>query len=95
LVAGPKCLLVLRFGASLPTVWLGWGGGVAGPGVRRPIAGGPVPVAGAAGQRRDGRVFLGRSPGGRLVAVKVIRAELAENPDFRTRFAREVAAARR
>jgi hypothetical protein len=42
-----------------------------------------------------GRVFLGRSPGGRLVAVKVIRSELAANPDFRARFAQEVAAARR
>ncbi len=41
-----------------------------------------------------GRVFLGQSPGGRLVAVKVIRPELAENPDFRARFAREVTAAR-
>ena len=42
-----------------------------------------------------GRVYLGRSPGGRRVAVKVIRAELAESADFRTRFAREVSAARR
>ena len=42
-----------------------------------------------------GQVFLGRSPGGRLVAVKVIRAELAADPGFRARFAREVAAARR
>jgi len=43
-----------------------------------------------------GHVFLGRSPGGRPVAVKVIRAELlAGHPDFRARFAREVAAARR
>jgi serine/threonine protein kinase len=41
-----------------------------------------------------GRVFLGRSPGGRLVAVKVIRAELAEQAEFRNRFVREVAAAR-
>jgi serine/threonine protein kinase len=41
-----------------------------------------------------GRVYLGRSPGGRNVAIKVIRADLAENPDFRARFAREVAAAR-
>jgi hypothetical protein len=39
-----------------------------------------------------GRVYLGRSPGGRHVAVKVIRAELAEDADFRTRFAREVSA---
>ena len=43
-----------------------------------------------------GQVFLGRSPGGRPVAVKVIRAELlAGSPDFRARFAREVEAARR
>ncbi|MDX3313015.1 serine/threonine-protein kinase [Streptomyces sp. ME08-AFT2] len=42
-----------------------------------------------------GRVFLGRSPSGRLVAVKVVRAELAEDPGFRRRFAQEVAAARK
>ncbi len=42
-----------------------------------------------------GRVFLGRSAGGRPVAVKVIRSELASDPDFRGRFRREVAAARR
>jgi hypothetical protein len=42
-----------------------------------------------------GRVYLGRSPGGRNVAIKVIRTELAGNPDFRARFAREVSAARK
>jgi len=42
-----------------------------------------------------GRVFLGRSPGGRAVAVKVIRPELAADAEFRRRFAAEVAAARR
>ncbi|GGQ75732.1 serine/threonine-protein kinase [Streptomyces flaveolus] len=42
-----------------------------------------------------GRVFLGRSPSGRLVAVKVVRPELAEDPGFRRRFAQEVAAARK
>jgi Protein kinase domain len=41
-----------------------------------------------------GQVFLGQSPGGRLVAVKLIRPELAADPEFRARFAREVAAAR-
>lgn len=42
-----------------------------------------------------GQVFLGRSPGGRPVAVKVVRPELARDGDFRRRFAREVTAARR
>jgi hypothetical protein len=41
-----------------------------------------------------GQVFLGGSAGGRLVAVKVIRPELAGEPGFRARFGREVAAAR-
>ncbi|MGA8457466.1 MAG: serine/threonine-protein kinase, partial [Streptosporangiaceae bacterium] len=41
-----------------------------------------------------GRVYLGRSPGGRLIAIKLIRPELADNADFRRRFAREVTAAK-
>src|ERR1039458_5868355 len=42
-----------------------------------------------------GQVFLGLSAGGWPVAVKVIRAELAADQEFRIRFSREVAAARR
>src|SRR5260370_2666999 len=42
-----------------------------------------------------GRVFLGLSAGGRRVAVKVSRGELAADREFRIRFGREVAAARR
>jgi serine/threonine protein kinase len=42
-----------------------------------------------------GRVYLGRSPGGRPVAIKVIRADLAEDAEFRARFAQEVSAARK
>lgn len=42
-----------------------------------------------------GRVYLGSSTSGRMVAVKVVRAELAEDPNFQRRFAREVEAARR
>ncbi|MFE2095358.1 serine/threonine-protein kinase, partial [Streptomyces sp. NPDC059460] len=42
-----------------------------------------------------GRVYLGRSASGRAVAVKVVRAELAEDTGFLRRFAREVEAARR
>ncbi|MFJ9847409.1 serine/threonine-protein kinase [Kitasatospora sp. NPDC101155] len=42
-----------------------------------------------------GRVYLAHTPGGRPVALKVVRPELAEDPEFRHRFAREVASARR
>ncbi|MFI6027989.1 WD40 repeat domain-containing serine/threonine protein kinase [Amycolatopsis magusensis] len=42
-----------------------------------------------------GQVFLGRSPGGRPVAVKLVRPELADDPGFRRRFALEAEAARR
>src|SRR5215475_4131936 len=41
-----------------------------------------------------GTVYLGRSPGGRLVAVKVARLDLAEDLRFRDRFRQEVANAR-
>jgi serine/threonine protein kinase len=42
-----------------------------------------------------GQVYFGRSAGGRHVAVKVIRPDLAKDRSFRLRFAREVEAARR
>ncbi|MGW6419053.1 serine/threonine-protein kinase [Streptomyces sp. NPDC055055] len=42
-----------------------------------------------------GTVYLARSRGGRAVAVKVARPELAADPSFRARFRAEVAAARR
>jgi serine/threonine protein kinase len=41
-----------------------------------------------------GRVYLGLSPGGRAVAIKVVHPELASDADFLRRFAQEVAAAR-
>jgi len=40
-----------------------------------------------------GRVFLGHSPGGRAVAVKVVHPHLARDAAFVDRFRREVAAA--
>jgi serine/threonine protein kinase len=56
---------------------------------------GPYRLVGQLGAGGMGRVFLGMSVGGRPVAVKIIRAELAADPEFRTRFSREVTAARR
>src|ERR1700722_14835656 len=52
-------------------------------------------LIGRLGAGAMGRVYLGRSAAGRLVAVKTIRIEFAEEADFRTRFSHEVAAARR
>jgi serine/threonine protein kinase len=55
---------------------------------------GPYRLLGRLGAGGMGRVFLGRSAGGRLVAVKVIKDELAADPEFRERFREEVAGAR-
>lgn len=41
-----------------------------------------------------GRVLLGRTPTGRLVAVKQIHPHLASDPEFQSRFEREVSASR-
>ncbi len=60
---------------------------------RDPESVGPYRILGRLGAGGMGQVYLGRSAG-RLVAVKVIRPELAGEPGFRARFAREVAAAR-
>jgi eukaryotic-like serine/threonine-protein kinase len=56
---------------------------------------GPFRLLGRLGAGGMGQVFLGRSATGRLVAVKVIRRELAGDPDFQARFGREVTAARK
>ncbi|BBC36825.1 hypothetical protein SGFS_081190 [Streptomyces graminofaciens] len=42
-----------------------------------------------------GRVYLSHTQGGRPVAIKVIRPELADDPAFRRRFRREIGAAQR
>jgi serine/threonine protein kinase len=56
---------------------------------------GPYRLLGQLGRGGMGRVFLGMSAGGRPIAVKVIRTELATDPDFRARFRGEVAAAQK
>ena len=52
-------------------------------------------LLGRLGSGAMGRVYLGRSASSRLFAVKTIRSEFADEADFRTRFAHEVAAAGR
>jgi serine/threonine protein kinase len=52
-------------------------------------------ILGRLGTGGMGQVYLGVSPGGRRVAVKVIHRALAGSPQFRKRFAREIEAARR
>lgn len=56
---------------------------------------GPFRLEARLGSGEMGDVFLGRSAGGRPVAVKVVSAPLAADAPFRRQFAREVAAARR
>jgi eukaryotic-like serine/threonine-protein kinase len=54
---------------------------------------GPYRLLGRLGSGGMGVVFLGERPTGEPAAVKMVRPELAGQPRFRARFAREVAAA--
>ncbi|MFF9624780.1 serine/threonine-protein kinase [Streptomyces griseosporeus] len=56
---------------------------------------GPIELTARLGEGGMGQVYLGLSPGGRRVAVKTVRAEIAADPRFRERFRREVEAAQR
>jgi serine/threonine protein kinase len=56
---------------------------------------GPYKLTARLGAGGMGQVFLGQSASGRPVAVKVIHPEFARDPEFRARFAREVAVARK
>jgi serine/threonine protein kinase len=56
---------------------------------------GPFKLLGVLGNGGFGRVYLGQGPDGQRVAVKVIKPDLAEDPEFRARFGREVSAARK
>ncbi|WP_432944156.1 serine/threonine-protein kinase [Kribbella sp. CA-253562] len=60
-----------------------------------PAVVGPFVIQARLGSGAMGTVHLARSPGGRLVALKVIRPELADDPGFRARFGREIEAVRK
>ncbi|MDT0485575.1 serine/threonine-protein kinase [Streptomyces doebereineriae] len=64
-------------------------------GVDEPTAVGPYRLLGRLGSGGMGRVYLGRSAGGRTVAVKIVHPHFALDEEFRARFRREVDAARR
>jgi len=59
-----------------------------------PLRIGPYEVLRRLGAGTMGEVYLARSASSRLVAVKTIRAGLAEDSSYRRRFSHEVAAAR-
>ncbi|MEU6380046.1 serine/threonine-protein kinase [Streptomyces sp. NPDC046909] len=64
-------------------------------GVDEPTVMGPYRLLGRLGSGGMGRVYLGRSTGGRTVAVKIVHPHFALDEEFRARFRREVEAARR
>jgi len=64
-------------------------------GVDEPTSVGPYRLLGRLGSGGMGRVYLGRSAGGRTVAVKIVHPHFALDEEFRARFRREVEAARR
>ncbi|GAA2946572.1 MULTISPECIES: serine/threonine-protein kinase [Streptomyces] len=63
--------------------------------VDEPTVVGPYRLLGRLGSGGMGRVYLGRSAGGRTVAVKIVHPHFALDEEFRARFRREVEAARR
>ncbi|MER6453553.1 serine/threonine-protein kinase [Streptomyces sp900105245] len=60
-----------------------------------PPAVGGYPLLARLGAGGMGQVFLSRTPSGRPLALKTVRAELGDDPGFAQRFAREIASSDR
>jgi eukaryotic-like serine/threonine-protein kinase len=93
---GPCLSSTARILFNAAVVALSWGEA----GMDKLMPGDPSDVGryrllGRLGSGGMGRVYLGRSRQGRVVAVKLVHAELATDQEFRQRFRREVQAARR
>ncbi len=56
---------------------------------------GPHRLLARLGEGGMGRVYLARTPGGHLCALKVVKEDLAHDTQFRARFAREIRSAQR
>jgi predicted Ser/Thr protein kinase len=85
--------MTLDAGRDDETLRTGAGAPVLHPSDPRRVGG--VRLLGRLGEGGMGVAFLGQDDGGRLVCVKLIRAEYARDERFRARFAAEAAAARR
>jgi len=86
----------------MPSMTLDGGGATQRTGAQAPVLQpgdprrvGGVRLLGRLGEGGMGVVFLGQDDEGRLVCVKLIRAEYSRDSNFRARFAAEAAAARR
>jgi serine/threonine protein kinase len=55
-----------------------------------PVRLGPYDLEGRLGEGGQSVVFLGRGEDGREVAIKLLRAALSQNPEWRARFEREL-----
>ena len=86
-------LAAVRFG-YISRAWVGVGTGMKPLAADDPRTIGEYRLQGRLGEGGMGRVYLGLSPGGRAVAIKIVHPQLAGDAEFLRRFQREVESAR-